>query len=194
MLRRVLLSAASLILVVLGLLMAGCDDLADIGLEDAGWKTYRNADFGYEVSYPREWQVEVRDPQPDDSVETQWVRVSGKSTRRDVAPSDESVLVAVNFQAGWCNGAARVETKEIAVGGVPGIEYDCYHVGPECRPQPNCQAQPYGIVRFFEGAQGKQNYIVIGDPTSDPLLVRRIIETFRFVEASSPAAGSSPGN
>lgn len=157
-------------------------NVEQIGLRDAGWKTYRNADFGYELSYPREWELETRDPEPDDAVETQWIRVSGVTERRDMPPSAESVLVAVNFQGPWCMGAGRIETKEIVVSAVPGIEQECYRVDPGCLPQPNCQSQPYGIARFFPGARGKQNYLVLGDPTSDPLLVRRIIESFRFLD------------
>jgi hypothetical protein len=172
----------ALLLSLAALLLACNAGIEDIGLHDAGWKTYRNHDFAYEVSYPNEWEVSVRNPWPGDAIETQWVRLSGMTERRDTPPSLESVLVAVNFQASWCTEAGRIEIREIVVSGVPGIEQECFRTDPACEPKPNCLTQPYGLARFFPDALGVQNYLVLGDPTSDPLLVRRIIESFRFLE------------
>ena len=171
-------------LIFASLVACACDaGIEDIGLRDAGWKTYRNVEFGYEISYPAEWELTERPPEPGDVIETQWVRVAGVTERRDVPPSDESVLVAVNFQQGWCAGAGRIETRPIVVDSVQGIEQDCYRTELDCKPQPNCLSHPYGIARLFEGTNGRQNYLVLGDPTSDPLLVRRIIESFGFLDA-----------
>ena len=170
-----------------GLAVLACSvKYEDIGLRDAGWHTYRNTDFGYEFSYPRQWELQTREPRPDDDFETQWARASGVSQHSEGPPTSESVLVAVNFQGGWCSGAGRVDTRDIVAGGVPGREYECYNASPACQPQPNCFSQPYGIARLFEGVNGKQNYLVLGDPTSDPLLVRRIIESFRFLPQPTP--------
>jgi hypothetical protein len=172
-----------LLLLTLPVFALACNSrIEDIGLHDAGWKTYRNDDFAYEISYPRDWETSVRNPWPGDAIETQWVRFSGMTERRDTPPSLESVLVAVNFQADWCTEAGRIETQEIVVDSVPGIEQECFHTDAACQPQPNCLTQPYGLARFFPGALGRQNYLVLGDPTADPLLVRRIIESFRFLE------------
>ena len=169
------------LLLPVALFLCGCGiEYENIGLHDAGWQTYQNAEFGYELSYPREWELQTRDPRPDDAIETHWSRVSGVTQKPDTPPSDESVLVAVNFQSGWCANAGRVETRDVVVDGVAGVEYECFRTGSDCLPQPNCQNNPYGIARFFENVQGRQNYLVLADPTSDPLLVRRIIESFRF--------------
>jgi hypothetical protein len=144
------------------------------------WETYRNRDYGYEVRYPQDWTIEVRDPQPDDDFETQSVRLVRDATDLTRAEWSPGVLVVVNLQGGWCE-TDRVETHPITVSGVEGEEYVCYQPNWPCTPEPACREQPVFIGRFFEEMDGRPRYAVLGQTEDDVDSVRRIVESFRFL-------------
>src|SRR3990172_1079721 len=105
------------------------------------WREYSNTKFEYQLRYPSNWSIEIRDPQPGDDFEYQHIRLSHEAG---------IVLVAVNFQGGWCETGA-LTSREIAVSGVHGTEDICQIAGEEA---------PRSIVRYFPGAKGKRNYTV----------------------------------
>jgi hypothetical protein len=127
-----------------------------------GWKTYRNQQFGYEIRYPPDWTIAVRDPLPTDDFEYQDV---------DFAHGPDSAGVTVNFQGGWCESGA-CPTRDINVSGVAGREYlwDWDEDGAVDV-----------AVRHFGHVEGDRNYTVMGRIVSDRATVERIIETFRFM-------------
>jgi hypothetical protein len=171
-----------LCLLLTGVLATACDDVAAIGQESQAWKTYRSPAHGYEIDYPREWEAVVRAPERVGEVFTRTVEFHGITERRDGAYTEESLRVVVNYEGGWCEGAAAIEVREVLVDGETGFEHLCYRASGACLPTPNCYSQPYGLVLQFVGVRGQTNLTVISEPTADFLLIRRMLESFRFVE------------
>ena len=150
-------------LTFIAVLIAAIWAFAPIGIAGRDeWRTYRNEVYGYEFRYPSAWKVQIRNPEPGDDFETQYVNVSGPGG---------SVLVAVNFQGDWCLAGGRTESRQIMVSGVAAAEYLCYLDG---------SAAPYNIVRYLEGARGRRNYTVWGQVESDLTVVAAIVEGFRL--------------
>jgi hypothetical protein len=153
------------------------------------WQTYRNEQYGYQVRYPSDWSItRERNPQPGDDFEAQSI---------DLSNGTERVLVSVNFQGDWCIGVGvHIEKEEVTVSGITGQDYTCYQgdLAP-CGPPSACTAaiqtaqanarapgaKVVGIVRYFPGAKGKRNYWIGSEPKEDPVTVRRIVESFRFL-------------
>src|SRR5438552_1767766 len=79
------------------------------------WLTYTNTQYGYEFQYPSDWRISGgREPQPGDDFEAQSVELTNGADR---------VLVAVNFQGGWCEASRQPEKKATGVSSVSGIEF-----------------------------------------------------------------------
>jgi len=126
---------------------------------DDDWALYRNADFHYELKYPRDWSIEIRDPQPDDDILTQSIRLLDQNA---------TVIVAANFQGGWCESGTRSESP-ITVSGIQGRKFECGGID-----------QP--IVLYFHNVKGMPNYVVIGWSAEDIQTVQAIIESFKFLD------------
>ncbi|HEY4685554.1 MAG TPA: hypothetical protein VII57_05850 [Dehalococcoidia bacterium] len=144
-----------------------------------GWLTYRNDLYDYEVSYPAEWQIEVGERLVDDrgTFETQRVRL-----RRGSSSAGPFVSVYVNFQGDWCEGIGRRIVEDVFVAGNGGRYYECFADTCPNPPEPVCRPDPYRIVLFLEGARGRLNYTVFGEARDDAATVRRIVESFRFID------------
>ena len=124
--------------------------------EDAGdgWKTYRNARFGYEIRLPPSWEVERVDSPGDlkPGLPTQMTTFVQGGVRDDPIPrsSDQPppqvaprASVWVNPQGDWCTGNTYSDKRTISVDGVPGDERVCYTYGllkETCQPRPRCFA------------------------------------------------------
>ena len=163
------------------LVIAFASRLDSVGRD--GWKTYRNTRYEYEIRYPADWLIEVRDPQPGDDFETQYVVLTKGIAQGAAEGAVAQVLVAVNFQGDWCTAGQVTVVREVVVSGVRGDEYVCsLGVGAGCQSLTACQEGPQNIVRYFEGAKGKLNYTVWSKPLGESETVRKIIEAFRFLE------------
>jgi hypothetical protein len=138
-------------------------------------ETYRNREFGYQLSYPSDWSVE------------QLSLREGENLRLTTSPGTSQyprVAVIVNLQGDWCTGT-RPETRPITVFGVPGEESRCYVLDSvPCSPEPACRTQPTEIARVFRDVKGRSNYVIVGNTSTveDVNDVRRIVESFRFVD------------
>ena len=174
------MATASLLLFLLAIAFVF---LLDVPFDNDAWKTYRNAAYGYEVRYPRDWLIEARDPELGDDFETQYVVISKGVGQIEVQVAVAHVLVAVNFQGDWCTAGRVGAAREISVSGMRGQEYICLiGEGSDCQPRPACEREPQNIVRYFAGARGKQNYTVWSKLLGELATVRKIIESFRFLE------------
>jgi hypothetical protein len=165
-----------LLLAALGALIATAISIAlGSGIIGRGggddWETYRNHEYGYEISYPSGWMLSVFDPEPGDDFETQSVRLVKEG-------GGAAVLVAVDFQGGSC-ASYRVETRSISTSGIEGDEDVCY---TRCPPSAACLEEPVFIVRYFAAVLEERSLTVLGDMRSDPDTTRRIVESFRFLD------------
>jgi hypothetical protein len=120
-----------------------------------GWLTYRNVEFQYEIAYPPQWSIEIRDPQPGDDFVYQYVRFTS---------GDASVSMTLNFQGDWCMGTG-ISKRPIVVDGVEGIESICSDLS----------------VRHFERAIDGNNYTLFAQPNLEDPPLRQMVESFRFL-------------
>lgn len=171
------------------LLATGCGSLEKVGHSDLAWKTYTDTTYGYEISYPRDWEVKMRDPESVDDFPRPIFDFSGETTRKyDGSKSEELLRVEVNTDDTWCDEAASTRTTEIVVDGHPGYETLCFRAAESCEPEPNCWALPYGIVRHFNAISDLPSLTFISEPTTDSFLVRRMLDTLRFIDVHRQSA------
>jgi hypothetical protein len=144
-------------------------------------ETYRNEALGYQLSYPSSWQLDILSPSATTSRSRgpqEYVRVTGPDS--DGAPS---VVVAVNFDARWCETGLGQEVSVVYVSGVAGEEYVCsLGEGFACRPVPACRDEPYQLVWNFPGERGRLGFVVMGTPGNDLDAVRKVFASFQFSE------------
>jgi hypothetical protein len=151
-------------LIALGIVVAAASVAAAALLLDGGddWRTYRNERFGYEIRYPPDWPIDIRNPQPGDDFESQRVAFTRDPNR---------VIASVNFQGDWCT-TGRPQVREITVSGVPGQEYVCYDEG---------QRDPFQLVLHLPDRNGR-SYTVLSQSRTDFATVEKIVRSFRFLE------------
>ena len=163
------------------LFTAGCAGLQEVGHSDLAWKTYTNSTYGYEISYPRDWEVKQRDPERVEDFGRVIVEIGGELTRKyDGTQEDEVLRIEVNADPSWCGEAASKETTEITVDGRAGVETLCFREKGSCEPEPNCWALPYGLLRYFDSTEDLPSLTFVSEPTSDSFLMRRMLDTVRF--------------
>jgi hypothetical protein len=131
--------------------------------EGDAWVTYRNQAFHYEISYPPDWTIEVRDPRPGDDFLTQWVNLSR---------GEADVQVTVNFQGGWCE-SGYCDHSEIEVAGVHGTQ-DLWDW--------DLDGSVNWAVRHFPEARDQSNYTIIATPGGELELTLRVLDTFTFLD------------
>ena len=125
------------------------------------WTTYYNGRFDYAFDHPPGWEVSTRDPAQAETMQIQMAQVTN---------GKDSVIVAVNLPMPACEGSARRDQAEVVVKEVKGQQFDCYN-----------GQQPSQIVRDFQGPESRR-YMVMGQPASEQKTVRRIVESFRFLD------------
>ncbi len=129
----------------------------------SSYDTYTNLQFGYQVSYPSTWTVDVRDPLATDDFEYQ-------ST--EIALGRDTVLVTVNYQGGWCE-TEEISATAVRVSGIEGTEYIC---------RDSSTADVLTIVRFFQAGDAQPTFTIIGHINDDEPSVRDIVQSFEFTE------------
>ena len=161
---------ASIILAVL--VTAAVAFAVVVGLDDKGqfanWSTYENREQGYRIQHPPDWTLQEESTKCDDTLCVQSIELK----REDKA----SVFVFVNFQGGWCESSAGALVKDVVVSGYSGKEYRCQ----------DFTIRDFGpgdsVSRYFLGAKGKINYLILGQAKADLSEVEAIIETFQFLD------------
>jgi len=133
-----------------------------------GWNAYTNREHGYQIEYPPAWELRERATRCDETFCVQDIELK----RGDAA----SIFVFVNFQGGWCEGSPRKTVEDIVVSGHGGKEYRCS----------DFTIRSFGpgdsVIRYFPGAKGKINYLILGQARSDLSEVDAIVATFRFID------------
>ena len=134
-----------------------------------GWRSYRNGEQSYRIEYPVGWELKEEPTRCD---QTGFCVQSIELKRGE----DASVYVFVNFQGGWCEDLPAPTVADIEVSGYAGKEYRC----------PSFTIRSFGpgasIIRYFPGAKGKINYVVMGQSRSDLSEVEAVVKTFRFTD------------
>jgi hypothetical protein len=129
------------------------------------WLPYLNTVYEYEIHFPGDWPVEIRNPQPGDTIEMHRFEVRQGPDRRS-----DRVSVSIFFQGGHCEGRPdRIERSPIVVSGIPGEEIFCDH------------GSSLEIVWRFENAKGGRTYTIIARSVTDHATVRKIVESFKFL-------------
>ena len=141
------------------------------GGDDDGWTTYRDQEYGFEIRYPEGWTAAER--------AGPGVRLVPDANIADplVDRQAPAVIVILDSEGDWC-GSGRIESRPITVSGVRGEEHSCYPPDDLCLPAPGCE--PTTIVRFFQGRDGTV-YRVLGQTDGDVDMVRRVVQSFRFI-------------
>jgi hypothetical protein len=134
------------------------------------WVTYRNSEHGYEIQYPKGWEL-TEEPTKCDSDDPPFC--VQEIALRDVGESE--VYVFVNFQGGWCENLPNPQISDIVVSQHFGKEYRC----------PGFTIRDFGdgisLIRFFPEIDRK-NFLILGQGKLDLAEVILVIETFAFVE------------
>jgi hypothetical protein len=141
--------------------------------------SYRNEALGYELRFPASWQIDVQSPSATAArgrAPQEYVRLTGPNSQG--APS---VVIAVNYDATWCETGLGQSVSVIYVSGVSGEEYVCsLGEGYACRPAPACREEPYQLVWNFPGERGRLGFVVLGTPGHDLEGVRKVFASLRF--------------
>jgi hypothetical protein len=162
-------------------LAAGCGSLESIGHTDLAWKTYKNSDHGYSISYPHDWEAGQRDPERVEEFGRDIVEIKGELTRKyDGAKRDEVLRIEAHSEESLCGEAASKETLEITIDDRAGVQTLCFREKGSCEPEPNCWALPYAIVRYFPATNDRASLTFSSDPTTDSFLMRRMLDTLHF--------------
>jgi hypothetical protein len=152
------------------------DDDSD---EDPGaWRTYDSEFWGFEIAYPADWHLDER----GQTTESKEPLIHGGVTisKNEDARTGPKVLAYKNFQGDWCLRGRLVE-REIEVSGVAGVETHCLDC-EEDAPLETCPADPHTVVRVFGTVGVREYYVVLGEPDDDLESVRRIVESFQFID------------
>jgi hypothetical protein len=75
----------------------------------------------------------------------------------------------------------KLVEREIVVSGIDGVETNCYDCEADA-PESACPLEPHTIVRTFGTVGIGEYFVVVGDADGDVGTVRRIVESFEFVD------------
>jgi hypothetical protein len=132
-----------------------------------GWNSYENREHAYRIEYPAQWKLTETPTSCDVTFCTQSIELS----RADQA----AVYVFVNFMGGWCEGSEGQVVTDIVLSGHPGREYRC----------PGFTIRSFSpgdsLIRYFPGAQGKLNYLVLGQDKAELSEVEAVVQSFQFL-------------
>ena len=151
------------------------DDTAD---NPGAWRTYSNQFLGFEIGYPDEWYLDESGQTAESS--EPFIHGGVTISQNEDARNGPKVLAYKNFQGDWCLRGRR-EEREIEVSGVAGVETNCLDC-EEDAPLETCPPDPHTIVRTFGRVGVRDYYVVKGEPDEDLETVRRIVESFRFID------------
>jgi hypothetical protein len=142
------------------------------------WSNYSSEFLGFAITYPSDWHLEER----GQTVPTNEAFITGGVTisRQEDARSGPKVLAYKNFQGDWCLRGRQV-AREVEVSGVSGIETNCFACEADA-PEDSCPSDPHTIVRVFGVIGDPGDYVVKGETEGEAETVRRIVESFRFID------------
>jgi len=174
--------AFAFVLAVLGVILAsGCGSLEKVGHTDLAWKTYTDPTYGYEISYPRDWEAKQRDPERVEDFDRYVVDIKGETSRKyDGTKVDELLSIEADAAGSWCSDAASRQTTELTIDGHAGVRTLCFREEESCEPEPNCWALPYGVILHFDATDELPSLTFVSEPTTDSFLMRRMLDTLRF--------------
>ena len=175
------MSTSLVLAVFVVLLSGGCGSLEKVGHTDLAWRTYTDPTFGYEISYPRDWEAKQRDPERVEDFDRQVVEIKGETTRKyDGTKVEELLSIEAHAEGSWCGETGSRQTTEITIDGHAGVRTLCFREEESCKPQPNCWALPYGVVLHFDATGDLPSLTFLSEPTTDSFLMRRMLDTLRF--------------